>query len=323
MCGFENHSKNYFEQFMINYCNEKLHGLLIAELFEKEFAALDVEEIARDGLSSCPDNAQCIEMIEGSKGIFKQIDTQSCLPTSMSDAHTLRASISIFSSHSSSSHLLSALPGDAVVSSMDTKSRDRFVIRHYAGDVQYVTSNFISGNADKIDFEVLEALSRSNNPVIRFVICVKPNATKSRSICDSNLLFSQLKCHGVFEYAAMLEVGYPLKYRLSALHAELLKLGLYRASGIDVSKFEKVAKEPVFNGNGDGSKKRSSLTIINELQQQLLGPGSAVMSLLEQALKHHQNSYVVGKSFTSLQHKAFQLLFVHQKHRYAMMIERV
>ena len=44
--GFENFEKNQFEQFCINYVNEKLHKLYIAAIFEAEKQDLTEEGLA-------------------------------------------------------------------------------------------------------------------------------------------------------------------------------------------------------------------------------------------------------------------------------------
>jgi len=48
--GFENFAKNQFEQFCINYVNEKLHKLYIAAIFEAE-----KQELTLEGLSEVAD----------------------------------------------------------------------------------------------------------------------------------------------------------------------------------------------------------------------------------------------------------------------------
>ena len=51
--GFENFAKNQFEQFCINYVNEKLHKLYIAAIFEAE-----KQELTEEGLADVAENIE-------------------------------------------------------------------------------------------------------------------------------------------------------------------------------------------------------------------------------------------------------------------------
>ncbi|KAJ1676126.1 Myosin type-2 heavy chain 1, partial [Spiromyces aspiralis] len=72
--GFEHFEVNSFEQFCINYANEKLQRHFNRHVFQ-----LEQEEYAREGLSNWTfvdfhDNKPCIELIEGKPGILNMLD---------------------------------------------------------------------------------------------------------------------------------------------------------------------------------------------------------------------------------------------------------
>lgn len=71
---------NSFEQFCINYCNEKLQ-----QFFNERILKFEQELYKREGLSvpeiSFTDNQDCIDVIEGkTQGIFALLDEESKLP---------------------------------------------------------------------------------------------------------------------------------------------------------------------------------------------------------------------------------------------------
>jgi myosin-5 len=71
--GFEHFKKNSFEQFCINYANEKLQ-----QQFNQHVFKLEQEEYIREKINwtfiEFSDNQKCIEMIEGKLGILAMLD---------------------------------------------------------------------------------------------------------------------------------------------------------------------------------------------------------------------------------------------------------
>lgn len=76
--GFEHFKKNSFEQFCINYANEKLQ-----QQFNQHVFKLEQEEYMREKINwtfiEFSDNQKCIEMIEGKLGILSLLDEVSCI----------------------------------------------------------------------------------------------------------------------------------------------------------------------------------------------------------------------------------------------------
>ncbi|KAG8431878.1 hypothetical protein GDO86_019623 [Hymenochirus boettgeri] len=77
--GFENFQVNRFEQFNINYANEKLQ-----EYFNKHIFSLEQLEYNREGIQweaiDWMDNAECLDLIEKKLGILALINEESRFP---------------------------------------------------------------------------------------------------------------------------------------------------------------------------------------------------------------------------------------------------
>uniref|UniRef100_A0A672IWV3 Methyl-CpG binding domain protein 3b n=1 Tax=Salarias fasciatus TaxID=181472 RepID=A0A672IWV3_SALFA len=77
--GFETFERNSFEQFCINYANEKLQ-----QQFNRHVFHLEQEEYIREELAwsriEFSDNQQCINLIEGQLGMFDLLDEECRMP---------------------------------------------------------------------------------------------------------------------------------------------------------------------------------------------------------------------------------------------------
>lgn len=134
IAGFEYFTVNSFEQFCINYCNEKLQKFFNdnilgneQQLYKKE--GLNVPEI------QFTDNQDIIDLIEGkSNGIFTILDEESKLPKS-SPAHFTSEVHSAWASHYRIAYpRTSRLKMHRVL-----RDDEGFLIRHFAGAVCYNT----------------------------------------------------------------------------------------------------------------------------------------------------------------------------------------
>jgi myosin-5 len=76
--GFEHFKKNSFEQFCINYANEKLQ-----QQFNQHVFKLEQEEYVREKINwtfiEFSDNQKCIELIEAKLGILSLLDEVGCI----------------------------------------------------------------------------------------------------------------------------------------------------------------------------------------------------------------------------------------------------
>lgn len=131
--GFEAYDVNSLEQLCINYANEKLQ-----EQFNRCIFVSEQEKCASEGVSlppiDFPDNQQVLEVLESHpRGLFILFDDEISVPKA-SDGTLFNK---ITQSHSSKSCF--RLPkGDA--------SRSCFILKHYAGRVQYSVDGFLAKN---------------------------------------------------------------------------------------------------------------------------------------------------------------------------------
>ncbi|KAJ3399209.1 Myosin type-2 heavy chain 1, partial [Chytriomyces hyalinus] len=153
--GFEHFAINSFEQFCINYANEKLQQEFNAHVFRLEQEGY-IKEAIRWEMIEFTDNQGCIELIEGRMGIMALLDEDSRLPAG-TDATFIGKLMKTFD-----------LPSQPFFAKPRFGTTD-FTIRHYAVDVTYTSTGFIDKNKDSMSDELKDVLLASSNPFFRDV----------------------------------------------------------------------------------------------------------------------------------------------------------
>lgn len=154
--GFEHFAKNSFEQFCINYANEKLQ-----QEFNQHVFKLEQEEYLREKIDwtfiDFSDNQPCIDLIEGRMGILSLLDEESRLPMGSDEQLVLKL-------HQNFS------PDKNKFYKKPRFGKSSFTVCHYAIDVTYESDGFIDKNRDTVPDEHLAVLRASSNRFLRFVL---------------------------------------------------------------------------------------------------------------------------------------------------------
>ena len=142
--GFEHFAKNSFEQFCINYANEKLQ-----QEFNQHVFKLEQEEYMREEIDwtfiNFSDNQPCIDLIEGKLGVLSLLDEESRLPMGSDEQFVTKLH-----------HNFAADKQKFYKKPRFGKSA--FTVCHYATDVTYESDGFIEKNRDTVPDEHMEVL---------------------------------------------------------------------------------------------------------------------------------------------------------------------
>jgi myosin-5 len=154
--GFEHFAKNSFEQFCINYANEKLQQEFNAHVFK-----LEQEEYLREQIDwtfiDFADNQPCIDLIEGKLGILSLLDEESRLPMGSDEQFVTK----LHHNYSGDKHKFYKKP---------RFGKSSFTVCHYAIDVTYESDGFIEKNRDTVPDEHMEVLKASSNKFLAQVL---------------------------------------------------------------------------------------------------------------------------------------------------------
>ena len=147
--GFEHFAKNSFEQFCINYANEKLQ-----QEFNQHVFKLEQEEYVREQIDwtfiNFSDNQPCIDLIEGKLGVLSLLDEESRLPMGSDDSFVNKL------------HLNFAADKQKFYKK-PRFGKSAFTVCHYATDVTYESDGFIEKNRDTVPDEHMEVMKNSTN----------------------------------------------------------------------------------------------------------------------------------------------------------------
>ncbi|MBE3048976.1 hypothetical protein IMZ48_42060 [Candidatus Bathyarchaeota archaeon] len=154
--GFEHFAKNSFEQFCINYANEKLQQEFNAHVFK-----LEQDEYVREQIDwtfiDFSDNQPCIDLIEGKMGILSLLDEESRLPMGADEQFVTK----LHHNYANGKHDFYKKP---------RFGKSSFTVCHYAVDVNYESEGFIEKNRDTVPDEHMKILRATKNPFLRHVL---------------------------------------------------------------------------------------------------------------------------------------------------------
>uniref|UniRef100_A0A8C3AW12 Myosin IG n=1 Tax=Cyclopterus lumpus TaxID=8103 RepID=A0A8C3AW12_CYCLU len=159
--GFEIFDNNSFEQFCINYCNEKLQQLFIELILRQEQGEYQREGITWQHIDYF-NNQIIVDLVEQPhKGIISILD-EACLSVGkVTDTVCLESMGTKLAQHPHyTSRKLS--PTDKT---MDFQKH--FRIRHYAGDVTYSIEGFLDKNKDLLFQDFKRLMYNSANQVLK------------------------------------------------------------------------------------------------------------------------------------------------------------
>lgn len=155
--GFEHFKKNSFEQFCINYANEKLQ-----QEFNQHVFKLEQEEYVREKIDwkfiEFSDNQACIEMIEGKLGVLALLDEESRMPAGTDQGWCNK----LFTQFNTEKH--------KKWFKKPRFSNAAFTIAHYAHDVTYECEGFLEKNRDTLPDELLNLLKNSDNEFLEEIL---------------------------------------------------------------------------------------------------------------------------------------------------------
>ncbi|KAE9131120.1 Myosin-J heavy chain [Phytophthora fragariae] len=152
--GFEEFEINQFEQFCINYANEKLQYQFIQEILLTEQQA-HIEEGIKWNAVDYEDNSLCLEMVEQRPtGIFSLLDEECVVPKG-SDAGFARKMYQRLQDHSYFS------------ASRIDQADFAFQVHHYAGNVRYQAEGFCEKNKDQPNAELFSVLGKTSDAHLR------------------------------------------------------------------------------------------------------------------------------------------------------------
>eukprot|EP01038_Epipyxis_sp_PR26KG_P008757 gene8757-11831_t len=173
--GFENFELNSFEQFYINFCNEKLHLQVVDHFFRKEQQLYFEEDLHNIRHIDFIHFQPTIDLLESSDaGIFNLIDDETRIANG-SDEGCLQK---ILSKHGDGQH-----PNCLRAEPKNVKDFiNSFGIVHYAGTVFYNIKSFLEKNMGDLHEDVVELLRTSENTIIHDIFSVKLN--KSNKIIN-------------------------------------------------------------------------------------------------------------------------------------------
>ncbi|XP_038136448.1 unconventional myosin-Vb isoform X3 [Cyprinodon tularosa] len=163
--GFETFEVNSFEQFCINYANEKLQQQFNSHVFKLEQEEYMKEQIPWT-LIDFYDNQPCIDLIEARLGILDLLDEECKVPKGTDQNWAQK----LYKQHSGSAHF-----------QKPRMSNTSFIIIHFADKVEYQCEGFLEKNRDTVYEEQINILKASQFQLVADLFQEKDDLPSSKS----------------------------------------------------------------------------------------------------------------------------------------------
>lgn len=158
--GFETFDCNSFEQFSINYANEKLQ-----QQFNQHVFKLEQEVYLKEGIVwtmiDFYDNQPCIDLIEAKLGILDLLDEECRMPNGSDDSWVTKLNEKC----TKYKHYDKPRFG-----------RTAFLVKHFSDTVQYESAGFLEKNRDTVSKELVSVIQESDMGFCRHLVLLDEKA---------------------------------------------------------------------------------------------------------------------------------------------------
>ncbi|XP_054801959.1 myosin-11 isoform X2 [Prosopis cineraria] len=270
--GFESFKTNSFEQFCINFTNEKLQQHFNQHVFKMEQEEYTKEQINWSYIEFV-DNQDVLDLIEKKPGgIIALLDEACMFPKSTHETFANK----LYQTFKNHKRFIKP-----------KLSRSDFTISHYAGEVLYQSNQFLDKNKDYVVPEHQDLLGASkcsfvaglfpplpeetsksskfssiasrfklqlqslmdtlNSTEPHYIRCVKPNNLLKPAIFENANIMQQLRCGGVLEAIRISCAGYPTRRPFFEF---INRFGLLAPEAVEGNIEEKVACQKILEKMG-------------------------------------------------------------------------
>ncbi|TYH60082.1 hypothetical protein ES332_D08G268200v1 [Gossypium tomentosum] len=270
--GFESFKANSFEQFCINFTNEKLQQHFNQHVFKMEQEEYTKEKINWSYIEFV-DNQDVLDLIEKKPGGIVALLDEACMFPKSTHETFANKLYQTFKNHKR--FIKPKL------------SRTDFTIAHYAGDVLYQSDQFLDKNKDYVVPEHQDLLGVSKCPFVaglfpplpeetsksskfssigsrfklqlqqlmetlnstepHYIRCVKPNNQLKPAIFENQNIMQQLRCGGVLEAIRISMAGYPTR---KPFFEFINRFGLLCSEALEGNYDEKAACQKILEKAG-------------------------------------------------------------------------
>lgn len=277
IAGFEYFEHNSFEQFCINYCNEKLQQFFNERILKEEQELYQKEGLGVNEVHYV-DNQDCIDLIEAKLvGVLDILDEENRLPQP-SDQHFTSV---VHQKHKD--HFRLTIPRKSKLTiHRNIRDDEGFIVRHFAGAVCYETTQFVEKNNDALHMSLESLICESKDKFVRelfesannhkdtkqktgklgfisvgnkfktqlnllleklrstgssFIRCIKPNLKMTSHHFEGAQILSQLQCSGMVSVLDLMQGGFPSRASFHELYNMYKKYMPAKLSRLDPRLF--------------------------------------------------------------------------------------
>lgn len=329
--GFESFKQNSFEQFCINFTNEKLQQHFNQHVFKMEQEEYTKEEIDWSYIEFV-DNQDVLDLIEKKPGgIIALLDEACMFPKSTHETFSQK----LYQTFPKNKRFIKP-----------KLSRTSFTICHYAGEVNYLADLFLDKNKDYVVAEHQDLLTASKCSFVaglfpplpvessksskfssigsrfklqlqslmetlsttepHYIRCVKPNNVLKPAIFENLNVIQQLRCGGVLEAIRISCAGYPTR---KTFYEFLLRFGLLAPEVLEGNYDDKVACQMILDKMGLKGYQIGKTKVFLRAGQmaELDARRTEVLGNAAKILQRQIRTYIARKEFISLRKAAVQL----------------
>ncbi|XP_062087752.1 myosin-17-like [Humulus lupulus] len=329
--GFESFKCNSFEQFCINFTNEKLQQHFNQHVFKMEQEEYTKEEIHWSYIEFI-DNQDVLDLIEKKPGgIIALLDEACMFPKSTHETFAQK----LYQTFKNEKRFIKP-----------KLSRTDFTISHYAGEVTYQANQFLDKNKDYVIAEHQALLTASNCSFVRglfpplpedssksskfssigsrfklqlqslmeilsatephYIRCVKPNSVLKPAIFESFNIIQQLRCGGVLEAIRISCAGYPTR---RTFYDFVNRFGLLAPEVLEANYDDKVASQMILDKRGlKGYQIGKSKVFLRAGQMaELDARRTEVLGNAARTIQLQIRTFIAHKEFVTLRKAAIQL----------------